>query len=242
VKLKSEKIVGYVGYVLLALGIIMILLSIFEMIVVFTGRNAPPILNFNFSDISTNGTLLISGQQLDKAVGFVAWGVLMAFVMWGGGKIASLGVNLLREIRIEIQGALKTVEEKETAKRPGDGNLMLDSDTLIRIRSQLTCPKCGALSSVGSVFCYLCGQRLIGEAADTVDAELKVKPKPVKPEPKVKPIELETPLSRIDDIVFNYVVQHGGTISIRDASKGLNMTEEDLRASIDRLRQAHKLE
>ena len=40
----------------------------------------------------------------------------MAFFMWAGGKIASLGVNLLREIRVEIKGALKTVEEKETAK------------------------------------------------------------------------------------------------------------------------------
>jgi hypothetical protein len=40
----------------------------------------------------------------------------MVFVVWGGGKIASLGVNLLREIRVEIKGALKTVEEKETAE------------------------------------------------------------------------------------------------------------------------------
>jgi len=109
--LKDEKTVGYV---LLAGGVIMIFLSIFEMIFVFTGGSPPPKL-FNFSDISLNSMLLISGQELDKAAGMAAWYVLMAFVMWGGGRIASLGVNLLREIRVEIKGASKTVEE-ETAK------------------------------------------------------------------------------------------------------------------------------
>jgi hypothetical protein len=111
VKLKDEKTVGYV---LLAGGVIMIFLSIFEMMFVFTGGSPPPKL-FNFSDISLNSMLLISGQELDKAAGMAAWYVLMAFVMWGGGRIASLGVNLLREIRVEIKGASKTVEE-ETAK------------------------------------------------------------------------------------------------------------------------------
>jgi hypothetical protein len=110
--LKNGRIVGYV---LLAIGIIVIFFAIFEMILVFTSSNAPPKL-FNFSDISTNGTLLISGQNVNKASDMLAWFVLMAFIMWGGGKIASLGVNLLREIKVEIKGALKTAEEKETAK------------------------------------------------------------------------------------------------------------------------------
>ena len=104
-----------VGYVLLAIGIIMIFLAISEMILVFTGSNAPPKL-FNFSNISTNGTLLISGQNANTASDDLAWFILMAFIMWGGGKVASLGVNLLREIKVEIKGTLKTVEEKETAK------------------------------------------------------------------------------------------------------------------------------
>lgn len=103
------------GYVLLAIGVIVIFFAIFEMIFVFTGSNAPPKL-FNFSDISINGTLLISGKNANTASDNLAWFILMAFIMWGGGKIASLGVNLLREIKVEIKGALKTVEEKETAK------------------------------------------------------------------------------------------------------------------------------
>lgn len=104
---KNDKLVGYV---LLASGVIVIIFSIIEMIEVFTGSSPPPNL-FNFSDISVSGTLLVSAQTLDKASGMAAWSALMVFVMWGGGKIASLGVNLLREIKVEIKGSLKTVEE-----------------------------------------------------------------------------------------------------------------------------------
>ena len=110
--LKSRKTVAYV---LLAVGVVVIFFAVFEMIFVFTGVNAPPKL-FNFSDISSNGSRVISGQDMNKAAGMAFWFVLMAFIMWAGGKIASLGVNLLREIKVEIKGALKTVEEKEPAK------------------------------------------------------------------------------------------------------------------------------
>ena len=104
-----------VGYVLLAVGVAVIFFAVFEMILVFTGSNGPPKL-FNFQDISVNGTLVVSGQNINKASGLLVWFVLMAFVMWGGGKVASLGVNLLREIKVEIKGALRTVEEKGPAK------------------------------------------------------------------------------------------------------------------------------
>jgi hypothetical protein len=104
-----------VGYALLAAGVAVIVFALLEMILVFTGSNAAPKL-FNFSDISVNGTLVVSGKNINEATGLLVWFVLMAFVMWGGGKIASLGVNLLREIKVEIKGALRTVEDKEQAK------------------------------------------------------------------------------------------------------------------------------
>lgn len=104
-----------VGYLLLTIGVVVIFFAMFEMIFVFTGSNAPPKL-FSFSDISINGTQVISGKDMNNGAGMLAWFLLMAFVMWAGGKTASLGVNLLREIKVEIKGALKTVEEKEPAK------------------------------------------------------------------------------------------------------------------------------
>ena len=104
-----------VAYVLLAVGVAVIFFAVFEMIFVFTGMNAPPKL-FSFQDISANGSRVISGQDMNKAAGMLVWFVLMVFIMWAGGKIGSLGVNLLREIKVELKGALKTVEEKEPAK------------------------------------------------------------------------------------------------------------------------------
>ena len=99
-----------VGYTLLAGGVAVILFALLEMIFVFTGSSAPPSL-FGFQDISFNGTVLVSGKNMNEATGLLVWFVLMVFVMWGGGKIASLGVNLLREIKVELKGALRTVEE-----------------------------------------------------------------------------------------------------------------------------------
>ena len=104
-----------VGYILLIVGIVVIFFAVFGMIFVFTGSSGPPKV-LNFSDVSYNGTMIVSGSNLNEASGLLVWFVLMAFVMWGGGKIASLGVNLLREIKIEIKGSLRTVEEKEPEK------------------------------------------------------------------------------------------------------------------------------
>ena len=116
-KMKDEKIVGYV---LLAIGVILIFFSIYQMMNVFTGASPPPSL-FSFSDIYFPGpegrnTLMISGKELNKLAAMAFWYLLMFFIMWAGGKIASLGVNLIREIRVEVKEPLKKIEEKETEK------------------------------------------------------------------------------------------------------------------------------
>jgi len=116
-KMKDEKIAGYV---LLAIGVTLIFISIYLMIAVFTGSSPPPKL-FNFSDISMptekgQNTLLISGEQLNKLVAMTFWYILMFFIAWAGGRIASLGINLIKEVRVEIKEPLKKIEEKETEK------------------------------------------------------------------------------------------------------------------------------
>jgi len=119
-KWKDEKTAGYA---LLAIGIIVIFFSIYQMVTVFTGGSSPPEL-FNFSDISApvaqgESILLMSGQDLSRLVAMVFWEMLMFFIMWAGGKIASLGVDLIREIRVEIRARspepLGKIEE-ETGK------------------------------------------------------------------------------------------------------------------------------
>jgi hypothetical protein len=107
-KFKDEKVVGYI---LLAVGVVMIFSSVFLMFNVFTGASAPPRL-FDFPDISLpipqpggapQTVRMISGQDMSTIVAMVFWYLLMFFIMLAGGKIASLGVNLIREIRVEVK-------------------------------------------------------------------------------------------------------------------------------------------
>ena len=111
-KMKDEKVVGYV---LLAIGIAMIFFSVYQMVQVFTGASPPPNL-FNFSDIrltmpgETESSLLISGEELNKLAAMVFWYMLMFFVMYAGGKIASLGVNMIREIKVEVKEPMEKPE------------------------------------------------------------------------------------------------------------------------------------
>lgn len=95
-----------VGYILLILGVVMILISVYFMFSVFTGSLAPPRL-FNFSDVYINiqgeSTLIFSGEEMNKIFALIFWYLLMLFIMTAGGKIASLGINLIREIKVEVK-------------------------------------------------------------------------------------------------------------------------------------------
>ena len=118
-KMKDEKIVGYV---LLAIGIAMIFFSVYQMMQVFTGASLPPNL-FNFSDISfqmpeqAEETLLISGEELNKLAAMVFWYMLMFFIVYAGGKIASLGVNMIREIKVEVKEPMEKPETDVSSQR-----------------------------------------------------------------------------------------------------------------------------
>jgi len=104
-KIEGEKAVGYA---LLAVGVSMIFVSVYLMFGVFTGASIPPLL-FRFSDISfpvqggTQTIKIISGEDMNRMVAMGFWYILMFFVMWSGGKVASLGVSLIKEIKVEAK-------------------------------------------------------------------------------------------------------------------------------------------
>jgi len=104
--MKNEKVVGYA---LLIVGVAMILVSVYLMFSVFTGASSPPVL-LHLSDISfpipgEGETMsVISGQESSKIFALGFWYILMFFIMWAGGKIASLGVSLIKEIKVEVKG------------------------------------------------------------------------------------------------------------------------------------------
>jgi len=112
-KFKKEKVTGYT---LLAVGVSLILISVYLMFGAFLGSFSPPVL-VHFSDITFpisgegNETTTISGEEMSEMIAMGFWYMLNFFVMWSGGRIASLGVGLIKEIKVEVKG-LKEVKTK----------------------------------------------------------------------------------------------------------------------------------
>ncbi len=105
--IKDEKIIGYV---LLILGVAMLLFSIVEMAAVYTGAvSAPKIVQL--SDITMpnqDGTQIVvmQGAQASQLPNIFFWFLLMVFVLLAGGKIAQIGVSLLKDVKIHVKDAL----------------------------------------------------------------------------------------------------------------------------------------
>lgn len=107
-ELKHEKVIGYI---LLAIGVFMILLSVYFMFSVFSGATAPPRL-FNFPDIyitiplpegGSQNVLLVPSEEINRIMAMLFWYLLMFFIMIAGGRIASLGISLIKEIKVELK-------------------------------------------------------------------------------------------------------------------------------------------
>ena len=106
-KLKNEK---FIGYVLLALGVALLVFSIVEMLNVYSGNGSPPKL-FNFQDFALTSTTAIQGSQISLILNLFFWLLLMFFVLFAGGKIASLGINMIKDIKVQVKEPLLTPEE-----------------------------------------------------------------------------------------------------------------------------------
>ena len=116
-KLKNEKVIGYA---LLLLGIILLLFSIFEMVNVYFGNSPPPKL-FELQDISlpvgqnASGVSLIQGTQVSQLANLFFWFILMGFLLFAGGKIASLGVTMIKDIQIQIKESMSVPQETKSS-------------------------------------------------------------------------------------------------------------------------------
>lgn len=115
----SEKILGYV---LIVAGIVVIIGSAFNVYSVFTGKSEP-IAPFNLSGISLDfGAMAPAEQQaaldasgaslkteivkpdvLNQPLNYVAHLLLMGFLGSAGFKLASLGVMLVRPIKVKLK-------------------------------------------------------------------------------------------------------------------------------------------
>ena len=112
---KNDKIIGYI---LLALGVVLLFFSVYEMMDVYTGHTAPPQL-INLSDISLPiqdaNITVIEGAQLSQLPNLLFWFILNGFILLAGGKIAQVGVNMVKEIKVEIKETFTKPFEQKTA-------------------------------------------------------------------------------------------------------------------------------
>jgi hypothetical protein len=93
---------------LLALGVVLIVFAIVQMFAVYSGCSSPPNL-ITLSDLSLStdqvgaSVTLLKGDQLSQLPNLFFWFVLMSFLMFAGGKIASLGVTMIKDVKVEIR-------------------------------------------------------------------------------------------------------------------------------------------
>ncbi len=103
-KMKDEKITGYI---LLTIGVILIIFAIISVFNVFTGSSsAPSLIKINDIKISIPGvgeTMILRGEDISTITNMLLWLILMVFIASGGSMIGNLGVKLLREIKVEIK-------------------------------------------------------------------------------------------------------------------------------------------
>jgi len=103
--IKNEKILGYI---LLVAGLLFILLAAYNAYTVFTGSGDPPEM-FKMDSIeipATNNSPavpLMSGENFSKLMDLVCWYILMLFFAQAGSKIASLGIQLIKEIKVIVK-------------------------------------------------------------------------------------------------------------------------------------------
>ncbi len=108
----NEKVIGYL---LLGLGLLAMTLPVVSVFLVLT-KAADPINLFNFSGISLDlgqalpadlrtgddfQTEVVSAAMLNQTANFFAHLFLMGFILNFGFRLASLGVQLFRPIKVE---------------------------------------------------------------------------------------------------------------------------------------------
>lgn len=99
----SERITGYL---LLIIGVGIILLALLNGYGIFSGT-LQPVQFFNFSsvalDIGQTKQEIFSGKDLSQTTNFFLQLILLGFFVNVGFKLATLGTQLLRPIKIEVK-------------------------------------------------------------------------------------------------------------------------------------------
>lgn len=109
-----------IGYALLAIGLVMILASVIELILVFTSSIHPvKLFSFNKSDFAIDGSVLFPqlpsnltkdlkvelfpAELINKSMNLGATTILMSLIIFAGSKVSGIGVTLLRPVYVKMK-------------------------------------------------------------------------------------------------------------------------------------------
>lgn len=100
------------GYTLLCVGLVCILFALFSVYNVFTDSAKPPTifkmqkLSFTTSAGPENQPMMISiplGQDARKIVNVFLYYLFMLFIVTVGSRLSSLGIQFIKEIKVEMK-------------------------------------------------------------------------------------------------------------------------------------------
>ena len=101
----SERVIGYI---LIAVGIGTIIFSLFAGWMVFTGKSTPPQI-FKSQGISltlpqiNQKTELLSADLVNRPLNMTMYLLFLGLVATGGMKVATIGTQLVRIIKVEVK-------------------------------------------------------------------------------------------------------------------------------------------
>jgi len=100
-----------IGYILLAIGILFIILPLWQTYNIFTGKSLPAQIFVSPTPLKADSNVSptdIQGQvqnalikvlpvnSINNTLNFVSWMLLIWIFIYGGGKIAEIGVKLIK--------------------------------------------------------------------------------------------------------------------------------------------------
>lgn len=106
--MKTNKIIGYI---LLIVGLLIITFAIYSSFNIFTAKKeAPPIFKLEEKEVTQKQGIqeqvskvleeklkeMIPPNYITKLLNLMSWSILAGILIFGGGKIAGLGINLIK--------------------------------------------------------------------------------------------------------------------------------------------------
>ncbi len=106
--MKPKKIIGWI---LIILGLAVVFWAIYSSYSVFTGKSSvPEIFETKTEELKTEGSgdemekmvkeqikNIVPAEAVSQVLNLVSWAILAFILIFGGGRISGIGINLLRK-------------------------------------------------------------------------------------------------------------------------------------------------